>query len=97
MELGMARLIITLGEEGVLAIVDGKQTSISAHKVTAVDTTAAGDAFAGAFAVALTEGLDALQAAAWGNAAGAISVTRPGAQPSLPHRLELEELLARVK
>jgi len=94
---GVGRMIVTLGKDGVL-VAEGDQTaSIPGHLVEAVDTTAAGDAFVGAYAVALTEGMPALQAAAWSNAAAAISVTRRGAQPSLPTRMELEEFLARAK
>ena len=51
----------------------------------------------GAFAVALTEGLSTVEAAAWGNAAGALAVTRPGAQPSLPDKAELNEFLSRLE
>jgi ribokinase len=58
-----------------------------------VDTVAAGDAFVGAFAVALAEGKSVRDAAAFGNAAGALAVTRAGAQPSLPNRLELDRFL----
>jgi ribokinase len=61
--------------------------------VDAVDTTAAGDAFAGAFAGAVGGGMAPEQALRWGNAAGALAVTRAGAQPSLPTRLEVEEFL----
>jgi len=93
--LGVGDLIVTLGEEGVYVVAGGQQTTIPAYPVDAVDTTAAGDAFLGAYAVALTEGMPALQAAAWSNAAAAISVTRRGAQPSLPTRVELDEFLAK--
>ncbi|MCZ7552390.1 MAG: PfkB family carbohydrate kinase [Anaerolineales bacterium] len=58
-----------------------------------VDTTAAGDAFLGAFTVALSEGADLREAARRGNAAGALTATKPGAQPSLPTRQELEQFL----
>jgi len=93
--LGVGDLIVTLGEEGVYVVAGEQQTTIPAYPVDAVDTTAAGDAFLGAYAVALTEGMPALQAAAWSNAAAAISVTRRGAQPSLPTRVELDEFLAK--
>lgn len=94
-QLGVKNLIVTLGESGV-TVVQGKQSHhIPAFKVEAVDTTAAGDAFIGAFAVALSQGLDVFQAARWGNAAGALATTLPGAQPSLPNRNALEELVAR--
>ena len=95
--MGVKHLVVTLGEAGVLVAVDGKLTSLPAYKVKAIDTTAAGDAFVGAFAVALTEGLDATQASAWGIAAGALAVTRAGAQPSLPHQLEFDKFLLRAK
>jgi ribokinase len=91
---GVEHLIVTLGEEGVL-IIDGEQRlHIPAYPVKAVDTVAAGDAFVGAFVVALSEGLSLTEAVRWGNAAGAIAVTRPGAQPSLPKREELVKFLA---
>jgi len=90
---GVKNLIVTLGENGAMVVQDKESRHIPAFKVDAVDTTAAGDAFVGAFAVALTRGLDVFQATRWGNAAGALSATRPGAQPSLPTRNELEELI----
>ena len=58
--------------------------------VDAIDTTAAGDAFAGALAVGLAEGKDLIEAVHFANAAGAIKVTRRGAQPSMPFRAELD-------
>ena len=90
-------LIVTLGEQGVLIAQGERQTHLPAHAVEVVDTTAAGDAFVGAFAVALTQGLSTQESAAWGNAAGALAVTRPGAQPSLPNRAELDEFLTRLE
>jgi len=90
---GVRRVIVTLGEEGALVLDGVADIHLPAHKVTVVDTTAAGDAFVGALAVALMEGRSTREAAAWGNAAGALTVTRPGAQPSLPTRAELEKFL----
>jgi len=87
--MGVEKLVVTLGESGVLVVDNDGQEHIPAHQVQVVDTTAAGDAFAGAFAVALKDGLSIKEAAEWGNAAGALAVTRPGAQPSLPTRKEL--------
>jgi len=95
--IGIPSIIVTLGEEGTLVAEGNSGTLLPAHRVVAVDTTAAGDAFVGAFAVALTEGGSTLQAAAWGNAAGALAVTRAGAQPSLPTRRELEHLLSEAR
>jgi ribokinase len=62
---------------------------IPTEKVKAVDTTAAGDCFNGAFAVGLSEGMTPAEAVAFANRAASISVTRPGAQSSLPSRGEL--------
>lgn len=92
--LGIRKMVVTLGEEGALVVDDGQQTYLPAYQVSVVDTTAAGDAFAGAFAVALGEGLSIREAARWGNAAGALTVTRAGAQPSLPWRDEFDHFLA---
>jgi len=63
---------------------------LPALAVQAVDTTAAGDAFNGALAVRLAEGASLVEAARWASVAAAISVTRPGAQPSLPRRDEID-------
>ncbi|OGO34090.1 MAG: ribokinase [Chloroflexi bacterium RBG_16_54_18] len=93
-KLGVKNLIVTLGENGAMVVKDKESRHIPAFKVEAVDTTAAGDAFVGAFAVALTQGLDVFQAVRWGNAAGALAATLPGAQPSLPTRITLDGLLS---
>jgi ribokinase len=90
---GVRNLIITLGEQGVLVITQDLHQHIPAYTVQAVDTVAAGDAFVGAFAAGLAEGMEPAQAVRLGNAAAAISVTRPGAQPSLPLRKEVDEFL----
>jgi ribokinase len=91
--MGVKRLVVTLGENGALVVDGDQQEHMLAHRVPVVDTTAAGDAFAGAFAVALSEGQSIHESARWGNAAGALTVTRPGAQPSLPTRQELLDFL----
>jgi ribokinase len=90
---GIPSMIVTLGGEGVLIADDLGEAYLPAHTVEVIDTTAAGDAFIGAFAVALTEGASTLNAAQWGNAAGALAVTKAGAQPSLPTRDVLEYFL----
>lgn len=94
LEAGVRSVIVTLGEEGVLVLEEAGSARIPRHEVKAVDTTAAGDAFVGAFAVALGMGRSVIESARWGNAAAAVSVTRPGAQPSLPTRAEVEAMLA---
>ena len=73
---------------------DGAGQLVGGFKVKAVDTTAAGDVFNGALAVALAEGRSLSAAASFANAAAAISVTRLGAQPSSPTRKEILRLLA---
>jgi ribokinase len=73
----------------------GPPVRIAPHRVRALDTTAAGDAFAGAFAARYAAGAGALAAARFAAAAGALAATRPGAIPSLPRRAEIEALLGR--
>jgi ribokinase len=87
MEVGT--VIITLGAEGALVADPEGQRHLPAPQASAVDTTAAGDCFNGALAVALGEGLSIWEAAAFACNAASISVTRAGAQPSLPYRREL--------
>jgi ribokinase len=89
-------IVITLGEMGSL-LVDRKENIYRsmAYKVNAVDSTAAGDAFTGGFIMGLTEGLSLPDCMEIGNAAGAISVTRLGAQPSLPFRDDLVKFLVK--
>jgi len=92
-ELGFGAMAVTMGGEGVLVVDATSEIQIPALDVKVVDTTAAGDAFAGAFAVALTEGYGLFDAARWGIIGGAIAVTRAGAQPSLASRAEFNRLL----
>lgn len=92
---GVGAVIVTLGERGAL-LARGKETTLlPAYKVTAVDTTAAGDAFVGAFAVALAESRPLPEALNMALAAGALAVTRMGAQPAMPRRAELDSFLGR--
>ena len=87
---GVRGIVLKRGALGSV-LADGKNASISlgAPKVQAVDTTAAGDAFNGAFAVALMQGLSLQESGRFATAAAAISVTRAGAQPSLASRGEV--------
>ena len=86
-------VVTTLGAGGCL--VSGEtEVHIPGRRVTAVDTTAAGDAFNGALAVALSEGKPLPEAARWATVAASIAVTRAGAQPSLPGRVEIEAALS---
>ena len=91
---GGTTVILTLGGEGAL-LVDEEEVHLVAHQVPVVDSTAAGDAFVGAFAAAIAEGKSPREAVRWANAAGALAATRLGAQPSLPFRDELEAFLKR--
>jgi ribokinase len=85
---------ITYGGNGAVLFREGEEVArASPPKVTPVDTTGAGDAFVGALVVALAEGLEQQDALALACAAGAIAATRPGAQPSLPTRKEVQKIL----
>jgi ribokinase len=77
----------------VFASHEGRSEMVRAFRVQAVDSTAAGDVFNGALAVALVEGQTIGEAVRFGSAAGALSVTRMGAQASAPHRAEIEAFL----
>jgi len=94
---GVKNLIITLGPNGTRVVTEDMDKHLPAVEITAVDTTGAGDAFNGALAVALAEGKPLLQAVKYGMAAGALSATKRGAQPSLPTRDEVEQLLKAQK
>ena len=91
---GVGTVIITLGVRGAYVAGNHVGELVPGFKVKAVDTTAAGDVFNGALAVALAEGRPILDAVRFANAAAAVSVTRRGAQPSAPLRVEIDRLLA---
>jgi len=91
---GIKAVLITLGSKGVYVATREKKEVMPAFKVIPVDTTAAGDAFNGALAVALAEGRPLLEAARFANAAAALATTKMGAQPSLAGRDDIEKLLA---
>ena len=88
-EKGIEIVIITMGSAGAFLLANGKSEIISAPKVEAVDTTAAGDTFNGALVVALSEGKTIQESIAFANKAASISVTRVGAQSSVPFRKEI--------
>jgi ribokinase len=89
---GVSIVILTLGARGAFVATDSVQQLVPGFRVSAVDTTAAGDVFNGALAVGLGEGGSLLEAVRFANAAAAISVTRLGAQPSAPKRKEIQAL-----
>lgn len=88
--LGVKKVVITLGSEGALLYEDGKAEIIPARKVEAVDTTAAGDVYNGAMCAALAEGMSLRESLRFATKASAISVSRVGAQPSIPSRKEVD-------
>ncbi|MEJ2487826.1 MAG: ribokinase [Anaerolineales bacterium] len=92
-ERGVGQSIIKMGSKGAFANIEGKETFFKAFPVTAVDTVAAGDAFNGALAVALSEEKPIQEAIRWGMAGGALSVTKEGAQPAMPERYDLLAIL----
>lgn len=94
-ELGPA-IVLKLGGLGCFVHVGQVRSAVEGFQVPAVDTTAAGDVFNGAFAVALAEGKPLLEAARFANAAAAISVTRSGAQTSIPSRNEVDDFITRA-
>jgi ribokinase len=91
---GLKAVLITLGAKGVYVATRERREIVPAFKVIPVDTTAAGDAFNGALAVALAEGRPLLEAARFANAAAALATTKMGAQPSLAMRSDIDRLLA---
>ncbi len=92
---GLRGVVLKRGAEGAyVAVAGGKAGWVQPFAVDAVDTVAAGDCFNGAFAVALLEGMDPWAAARFACAASAISVTRRGAQASMPTRADLNAFLA---
>ena len=91
-EAGVPNVVITLGSRGAFVSDSVNTRLVAAPPVTAIDTTAAGDCFNGALAVALAEGRTMIEAVSFACKAASISVTRMGAQASLPHRHEVDAL-----
>ena len=96
LERGVESAIVTLGADGALVATRRAQIVIGGLAVETVDTTAAGDTFAGALAARLVEGADLIDASRFANAAAAVAVTRMGAQPSVPTRDEITRMLAEM-
>ena len=90
---GVETAIVKLGERGTVYVSGDSSDHVPAFDVEAVDTVAAGDAFGGALGVALAEGRDLAAAVRFASAAGAVAVTRPGAQTAMPSLDEVESLL----
>ena len=91
---GGGRVVVTLGARGAVMYQRGAEIARAAPpRVRAVDATGAGDCFVAAICVALLEGMEPEAALAFACAAGAIAATRPGAQPSMPTRDEVEAII----
>lgn len=90
---GVKNVVITLGSKGLYFKNQQEEIWMKAFKVRAVDTTAAGDAFMGGLACALSENRPLREALRFANAAGALATTKLGAQPSLPLRKEIEAFM----
>jgi len=94
---GVATVIVTLGSRGAFVADGNGRQLVPGFKVKAVDTTAAGDIFNGALAVALAEGRLLTDSVRFANAAAALSVTKLGAQPSAPKRAQIDAFLKRAR
>ena len=92
--MGARAVVLKLGSEGCWLCGPEGSEHVPGFRVTSVDTTAAGDVWNAAFAVALSEGASPAQAARFGNAAAALSVTKMGAQSSIPDRAQTDKFLA---
>jgi ribokinase len=95
-EFGVRAVIVKLGDQGCVYCGPSETIASPPFAIKAVDSTAAGDTFNAALAVALAEGANMHHALRFANAAAAISVTRPGAQTSAPARNEIDAMLARI-
>ena len=92
---GVTKVIIKMGALGVYWLDEQGREFYPAFKVAAIDTIGAGDAFNGGFAAAIADGRPIREALTWGQAAGALSATKAGAQPSMPDRAALLDLIQR--
>lgn len=92
-ERGVGTVIVTRGAKGSVWATMTRSGSSGAFPILPVDTVAAGDAFCGAFAAALSEGASLSAALRWGSAAGALAAMKPGAVPSLPDREAVEKMV----
>ena len=90
---GVPTVAVKMGEMGSLLVTGEGAWHFPAYKVKAVDATAAGDAFTAALATVLGEGMELPEAMRFANASGALAVTVFGAQPSMPTRAQVEELM----
>ncbi len=97
LEMGPKNVVITLGSKGLFFKNEVEEIRMKAFRVKVIDTTAAGDAFLGALASGLSENKPIREVLEFANGAGALATTKLGAQPSLPHRWELDMFLKGIK
>jgi len=90
---GVKNVIVTMGDKGAICCNEFGCQQVKPYRVTALDTTAAGDAYTGALATSLAEGQSLIESMDFAAAAAGLSVTKKGAQPSLPYRIEVEEFI----
>ena len=93
---GVQNVIVTLGSAGSVICNATSREFVPARKVVAVDTVGAGDVYNGALVAALAEGKSLIDAARFATVASSIAVTRPGAQSGVPHRPEVDAILANM-
>lgn len=93
LEKGVKNVVITMGSLGAFATDGVKSELVPRLSVNAIDTTGAGDAFNGGFVMALSEGRDLFEALRYGNATGALSVTKLGTAPAMPMRAEIDAMV----
>ena len=93
LEKGVKNVVITMGSLGAFATDGEKSELVPRLSVNAIDTTGAGDAFNGGFVMALSEGRDLFEALRYGNATGALSVTKLGTAPAMPQRAEIDAMV----
>jgi len=93
LEIGCEQIILTRGDQGACYFSRSQEIILPSYQVPVMDTTAAGDAFIGGLAVSFADGLDLLSSMQVASAAGALAVTKVGAQTSLPTKNELDSFL----
>lgn len=97
-ELGVKRVVITLGSRGCYALAGGDERIIPPVRCGAVaDTTGAGDAFSGGLAAALSRGMEFFDAVLYGTVTAGIAVTRPGTAPAMPQRREIDLVFEQIR
>ena len=88
-ETGVKNVVITMGEQGSAALVNGEFVQVKRYKVKAVDTTSAGDTYVGALIIMLSQGKNIKEAMDFASKASALAVTKNGAQQSIPYLQEV--------